>query len=314
MVVPDAALDERFADNPLVTGEPAIRFYAGAPLKTPEGHNLGTICVIDTRPRSLLSEAETRSLADLAALVVDELELRQSVLELEKVNQSKSSFLANTSHELRTPLTAILGFSELLEREAFGPLNEKQRQYARYIYDSGEHLLALINDILDLSKIEAGRLELKLKTVNLADLVRSTLPLIQEKAQSKGLTLEITAPDEVRVYQVDPMRIKQVFVNLLSNAIKFTPSGGLVQITVEDRSHEVCIKVCDTGVGIAEEDQERLFEAFSQVGEGKNQAEGTGLGLALSKQLVELHGGRVFVESKLGEGSTFGFTLLVRRR
>lgn len=309
MVVPDATLDERFVENLLVTGEPKIRFYAGAPLKTPEGHNLGTICVIDTRPRSLLSEAETRNLADLAALVVDELELRQSVLELEKVNQRRSSVLANTSHELRTPLAAILGFSELLERGALGPLNEKQLQYARYIYDSGEHLLALTNDILDLSKIEAGRLKLKLETIYLADLVHSTLPLIQGKAQSKGVTLETIAPDEVRVCQVDPMRIKQVLVNLLSNAIKFTPSGGLVQVTVEDRSHEICVKVRDTGMGIADKDQEQLFEPFSQVGKGKNQVEGTGLGLALSKQLVELHGGQIFMESKLGEGSTFGFTL-----
>ena len=229
--------------------------------------------------------------------------------ELEQANRLKSEFLANMSHELRTPLTAIIGFSELLKEELFGPLNAKQRDYVRDILEAGHHLLALINDILDLSKIEAGHLELAPAQVDLAEILEGVLNVIRERAHEAELTLHADVPPALPLY-ADPRKLKQVLYNLLSNAVKFTPLGGEINLKVEACPETVRFTVTDTGIGIAQEHLSGLFQEFSQVDSSLSRRhDGTGLGLALSKRLVALHGGEVWVKSELGKGSTFGFSL-----
>ena len=234
-------------------------------------------------------------------------DIERANLELARANRLKSEFLANMSHELRTPLTAIIGFSELLKEELFGPLNEKQTDYVRDILEAGHHLLALINDILDLSKIEAGQMELAPAEVDVAELLEGVLSVIRERAHKAELTLHAALPPELPL-SADPRKLKQVLYNLLSNAVKFTPLGGEVHLLVEERPDAVHFFVTDTGIGISEEDIGGLFQEFSQVDSSLSRRhDGTGLGLALSKRLVELHGGSIWVESEIGKGSTFGF-------
>ena len=229
--------------------------------------------------------------------------------ELEQANRLKSEFLANMSHELRTPLTAIIGFSELLKEELFGPLNAKQTDYVRDILEAGHHLLALINDILDLSKIEAGQMELAPAQVDLAEILEGVLNVIRERAHKAELTLHADVPPALPLY-ADPRKLKQVLYNLLSNAVKFTPLGGEINLKVEACPETVRFTVTDTGIGIAQEHLGGLFQEFSQVDSSLSRRhDGTGLGLALSKRLVALHGGEVWVESALGKGSTFGFSV-----
>ena len=230
---------------------------------------------------------------------------------LEDILRFKSEFIANMSHELRTPLNSIIGFSELLEDQLAGPLTEKQRGYVHNVWTSGRHLLDLINDILDLSKIEAGKIELHMETSSLREGLVAALTIVRPQAAKKRISLRSEIVAETRV-TADPLRLKQIVYNLLSNAIKFTPEGGQVSVaarTVEDAFVEIA--VTDTGVGIRAEDLPKLFREFSQVGgEYASEQHGTGLGLALSKRLVELHGGQIWVESE-GEnkGSTFAFRL-----
>ena len=230
-------------------------------------------------------------------------------VELEQANRLKSEFLANMSHELRTPLTAIIGFSELLKEELFGPLNAKQRDYVRDILEAGHHLLALINDILDLSKIEAGQMALAPAKVDAAEIVEGVLNVIRERAHKAELMLYAEVPQVLPLY-ADPRKLKQVLYNLLSNAVKFTPLGGEVHLEVEEYPDAVHFSVTDTGIGVAQEHLSGLFQEFSQVDSSLSRRhDGTGLGLALSKRLVALHGGEVWVESELGRGSTFGFSI-----
>jgi signal transduction histidine kinase/putative methionine-R-sulfoxide reductase with GAF domain len=233
--------------------------------------------------------------------------------ELEVASQHKSEFLANMSHELRTPLNAIIGFSEVLTERMFGELNEKQDEYLRDIYASGQHLLSLINDILDLSKIEAGRMELELADFHLPQAIENALVLVRERALRRGITLEQSIDRRLGQIQGDERKVKQVLLNLLSNALKFTPEGGRVNVQAVPRDAFVEVSVSDTGVGIAPGEQEAIFEEFRQVGTAAKKVEGTGLGLTLSRRFVELHGGKIWVESYLGTGSTFTFTLPVRR-
>ena len=240
-----------------------------------------------------------------------QLELVNSQLEL--ANKHKSEFLANMSHELRTPLNAIIGFSEVMMDRLFGELNEKQLEYQKDIHESGQHLLSLINDILDLSKIEAGKMELELATFHLPTAVSNAVTLVRERAQRHGITLGVEIDPRLGAFQADERKLKQVLLNLLSNAVKFTPDGGRVQVSAELDTDKVEIKVRDTGVGISPEDQASLFEEFKQLGkDSSRKAEGTGLGLALTKRLVELHGGQIVVQSVVGHGSTFRVTLPVR--
>jgi signal transduction histidine kinase len=217
------------------------------------------------------------------------------------------------SHELRTPLNAIIGFSEVLAEGMFGEINEKQTEYLRDILESGEHLLSLINDILDLSKIEAGRMELEPMDFDLPSAVENALILVRERASRRGVTLERTIDERVGMIRADERKVKQVLLNLLSNALKFTPEGGRIDVRAAVTDGMAEISVVDTGIGIAPEDQNAVFEEFRQVGTAAKKVEGTGLGLALSRKFIELHGGRIWVKSQVGAGSTFTFTLPLRR-
>ncbi len=236
-------------------------------------------------------------------------ELRRLYGELETASRHKSEFLANMSHELRTPLNAIIGFSQVLRQKLFGELNEKQDEYLDDILSSGNHLLALINDVLDLSKVEAGQVELEVATFSLREALERGVVMVRERATKSGVRVSLDLANDVDLVDGDERRLRQVVFNLLSNAVKFTPEGGSVVVGSERADGEVRVAVIDTGPGIAPEDRERIFEEFQQTEVGAKQREGTGLGLALSRRLVELHGGRLWVESELGRGSRFVFTL-----
>ena len=236
-------------------------------------------------------------------------ELSRLYAELEATSQHKSEFLANMSHELRTPLNAILGFSQVLRDRMFGDINEKQEEYLDDILTSGNHLLSLINDVLDLSKVEAGQVELVMAPFSLRETLERGVVVVREQASDEEVSVAIAADPDADIVEGDERRIQQVIFNLLSNAVKFTPTGGAVDVPTTRVNGEVKVSVTDTGPGIAPEDHERLFDEFMQGDAGIEQREGTGLGLALSKRLVELHGGRIWVESEPGYGSTFVFTL-----
>jgi signal transduction histidine kinase len=258
-----------------------------------------------------------KTFADQAVIAIENVrlfkELENANRELTAASQHKSEFLANMSHELRTPLNAIIGFSELLSERLFGDLNEKQEEYLKDIHASGQHLLSLINDILDLSKIEAGRMELELTDFDLPTAIDNALTLVRERAGRRGIALHQVADEGLGQIRGDERKIKQVLLNLLSNAIKFTPEGGRIEVRAKPVNESMEVSVTDTGVGIAPEDQEAIFEEFRQVGIADKKVEGTGLGLALSRRFVELHGGRIWVKSQVGLGSTFTFTIPVRR-
>jgi len=235
---------------------------------------------------------------------------------LQMGNQYKINFLSSMSHELRTPLNAVLGFSEVLLDEMLGPLNDKQKQYCQEIYNSGSYLLLIINDLLDLSKIEAGKLALEPQPTDIPALVSTAIDLVKEKAQRGGITLVSEVDEKLGMVKWDPLRVKQALLNLLSNAIKFTQSGKEVKLTARiTTNNEVMLCVADQGCGIAKEDLERIFLPFEQAASPmkKRSGEGTGLGLALVSRLASLHGGRVEVESEVGVGSRFALYLPYRR-
>ena len=236
-------------------------------------------------------------------------ELTRKGSQLEVASRHKSEFLANMSHELRTPLNAIIGFSQVLRQRLFGPLNAKQEEYVDDILASGNHLLGLINDVLDLSKVEAGQVELEVATFSLREALERGVVMVREQATENDVLLSLELAADVDLVDGDERRVQQVVFNLLSNAVKFTPRGGSVVVASARENGEVLVSVTDTGPGIAAGDQERIFEEFQQTDIGIRQSDGTGLGLALSKRLVELHRGRIWVESRSGHGSRFVFTL-----
>jgi signal transduction histidine kinase len=255
-----------------------------------------------------------RTLADQSKVAIANAHLFREIEEksrlLEVANQHKSEFLASMSHELRTPLNAIIGFSEVLLQRMFGELNPKQDEYLQDVLSSGRHLLSLINDILDLSKVEAGRMELELARFDLPQALQDTLVLVRERAVRHGIDLQLDADARLGTLVADERKIKQVMLNLLSNAVKFTPEGGRVDVRAIPTDGAVEISVTDTGIGIAPENQELIFEEFRQVGgDYAHKREGTGLGLTLARKLVELHGGRLWVKSQIGQGSTFTFSV-----
>jgi signal transduction histidine kinase len=229
--------------------------------------------------------------------------------EVEVASRHKSEFLASMSHELRTPLNAVIGFSEVLLERMFGDLNDRQEEYLRDIWSSGKHLLELLNEILDLSKVEAGQMTLDPTEFSLQEALGHGLALVRERAARHGIGLGLEVAADVGPVRADELRIKQVIVNLLSNAVKFTPDGGRVEVRARTEGSEVLVMVTDTGTGVAAEDRERIFESFQQGGRRASTTEGTGLGLTLCKRIVELHGGRIWVDSQLGVGSTFGFAI-----
>ncbi len=282
-----------------------------------EGQLIGCLGVTRNRPGEFPAETIEllQTFATQSALAIQNARLFQEIedksRQLEAASQHKSEFLANMSHELRTPLNAILGFSEILAQGMFGAVNEKQTEYLRDILESGRHLLSLINDILDLSKIEAGRMELEVSEFDLPQAIQNALTLVRERALRRRIALQHVIDDGMAAIRADERKVKQVLLNLLSNAIKFTPEGGRIEVRALSGDGLVEVCVIDTGIGIAAEDLEAVFEEFRQVGAADKKAEGTGLGLALAKKFVELHGGRIWVESEVGRGSTFTFVLPV---
>jgi signal transduction histidine kinase len=233
--------------------------------------------------------------------------------ELELASENKSAFLAGMSHELRTPLNAVIGFSQVLKRRMAGELNARQAAYVEDIVESGEHLLALINDVLDLARVEAGRMELALEPVSIVDAIDLALTMVRERAEQHSISLSSRIEPDLPKVEADRVRLRQVVLNLVTNAVKFTPDGGRVEVRARRASgNEVEVAVSDTGIGIPREERERIFEEFHRVTEA-GAAEGAGLGLPLTRRLIELHGGRISVESAVGAGSTFTVRLPVRR-
>jgi signal transduction histidine kinase len=294
------------------------RALLGVPLVS-EDEVIGVLAVTSKTPGEFAPEIIQllSTFATQSALAIQNARLFHEVADksrlLEAASRHKSEFLANMSHELRTPLNAILGFSEVLAERMFGEVNEKQAEYLQDILSSGRHLLSLINDILDLSKVEAGRLELDLGRFHLPTALDNALTLIRERASRHAITLTQSVDAGVGDIVADERKVKQILLNLLSNAVKFTPEGGRVGLTATAAESVVTIAVSDTGIGIALEDQAAIFEEFRQVGRDDTRTqEGTGLGLTLAKRFVELHGGRIWLQSQVGQGSTFSFTLPVR--
>jgi two-component system, NtrC family, sensor kinase len=239
-----------------------------------------------------------------------EQKVAEKTAQLELANRHKSEFLANMSHELRTPLNAVIGFSDALEAQYFGPLNEKQSEYVRDISGSGQHLLSLINDILDLSKIEAGKMEFEPTRFSLEAAVGNAITLIRERALRQNLAVSADLAADIGLITADERKFKQVLINLLTNAVKFTYPGGWVRVSAKRDKNDVVVSVIDSGIGIPAPEHTSVFEEFKQLAATDTaKHEGTGLGLALAKRLVELHGGRIWVESELGQGAQFSFTL-----
>jgi signal transduction histidine kinase len=310
-IMTDASYQSRLREVVLRLG---YRSLMAVPLMR-DDHMLGGLVVYRKTPGEFAPEVITllKTFATQSALAIQNARLYREIevksKELEAASRHKSEFLANMSHELRTPLNAIIGFSEVLAERMFGEVNEKQAEYIGDILQSGQHLLSLINEILDLSKIEAGRMELELSDFSLPTAIDNALSLVRERAQRRAIALERSIDKRLGMVRADERKVKQVLLNLLSNALKFTPEGGQVEVraAVNDGVAEVSVK--DTGVGIAPEDQETVFEEFRQVGTASKKVEGTGLGLAISRKFIELHRGRIWVTSKGGSGSTFTFTL-----
>jgi GAF domain-containing protein len=281
-----------------------------------ENKGIGAICLGRdyAGPFTEKEIALLKTFADQAVIAIQNARLFQEIqdksAQLEIANKHKSEFLANMSHELRTPLNAIIGFSEVLIERLFGELNPKQEDYIHDIHGSGKHLLTLINDILDLSKVEAGRMELELSTFQLSSALSNAMILVRERAQRHSILLGQQVDATLGEIVADERKFKQILLNLLSNAVKFTGDGGRIDVLAQREDGNAVISVRDTGIGIAAEDQAAVFEEFRQVGRDyTRKQEGTGLGLALTKKFVELHGGRIWVESEPGKGSTFTFTL-----
>jgi signal transduction histidine kinase len=298
-----------------------VRFYIGVPLRTSDGVRIGTLCAVGTDPREV-TEREKHIMTALAEIVSGELELRLTARrmaqtedamrrlnqQLAVANQNKSDFLASMSHELRTPLNGVLGASELLGQGIFGALNEKQMEYVQDIHRSGVHLLALINDILDLSRIEAGQIELHRETLEVAAFMEGCAAAMRGLAATKSLELRVVAPSEPTVLSADERRLTQVACNLLSNAVKFAPGHGTVGFRASREGDSIMFVVEDEGPGIPPEFRERIFERFFRV---PSEQEGTGLGLPLARRLVELHGGRIWLENEARSGSRFCFSVPV---
>ncbi len=326
--VSNALEDDRFADNPLVTGPPAIRFYAGAPLSTQDGFHVGTLCIIDPHPRKLTA-AERNMLRDIADCIQVELEqerllgimreyqdAQRALLEAkekaESASRAKSEFVANMSHEIRTPLNAVLGMAQVLEKSA---LTHKQQEQVAVIRKAGKSLLGILNDILDFSRIEAGRLVLEQRECNLRQLLDDLQPMIRSTIGEKPLRYNSHVAASLPTFiHIDALRLQQILINLTGNAVKFTDAGEIavnVDVLRQDQQHLwLSFSVRDTGIGISEEQQQHLFDAFTQADNSVTRRYGgSGLGLAICKRLVNLMGGEITIQSTPGVGSTFRFTV-----
>ncbi|HCN17129.1 GAF domain-containing hybrid sensor histidine kinase/response regulator [Psychrobacter namhaensis] len=347
-IVPDLAQDSRFSQNPLVTSSPYLRFYAGAPIilhENNKSYRLGSLCVMDMKPNHHFDDQQAQVLAQFAMMAADALQLQDKQREAKHANEMKSDFLANMSHEIRTPMNGIIGMVEMLGETT---LSSEQQEYVDNIKVSNEHLMAIINGILDLSKVESGKMTIDSVPVNLSALCNEVVSLFAVKARQRGLILDYHYTESLSTYvQGDPVRLKQILANLVNNAIKFTREGGRVSIDVkhvpnchcndhdDQRSKEyeftsaqksssgkvtttsvpnetmtLCIEVTDTGVGIKAESLEAIFDAYDQANKFTHRLYGgTGLGLSVCKSLVDLMGGYIDVDSKVGVGTTFSVLL-----
>jgi signal transduction histidine kinase/ActR/RegA family two-component response regulator len=310
--VQNALKDERFFDNPLVTSDPNIRFYAGTPLVSPSGQKIGTLCVISDKPKKLTS-SQKKALTILGREVISQLELRMNNKKLAIANNYKTEFLSNASHEIRTPLNAIIGLSGLiLENKELKEKFAEQYDFIEQIDFSGKQLLNIINSILDLSKIEAGKMELEPVECHLLQYISNVFISLSGKAKAKSINYSKEydfsqsepAPELVII---DEPKLGQVLTNILGNAIKFTPANKSIKLTVSVNSNMLTITVTDEGVGISSEEQTLLFNKYAQA--GSNKAEGTGLGLSITKGLIDLMGGSINLKSEPGKGTSVSFNL-----
>ena len=258
---------------------------------------------VRTKELQLVNQEMDRRIVERTA------QLAEAMKQAQEADRLKSAFLATMSHELRTPLNSIIGFTGIILRERVGPLNEEQKKQLNMVKNSSQHLLALINDVLDISKIEAGQLQLVKEEVNLPQCIEKTIQTVKPLAETKGIELKALISDQINPFFADTRRVEQILLNLLSNAVKFTEKG-FVEVSAKEDASDIVVRIKDTGIGIKKEDMETLFKTFSQIDSGLSRKyEGTGLGLSISKRLVELMGGRIWVESVWGKGSTFSFSL-----
>jgi signal transduction histidine kinase len=324
-VIPDTLEDERFTDNALVTGGPRFRFYAGAPLTTSDGVNLGTLCILDSKPRPDLSPEQKETLQRLAAIVMDELELRVALMErvenerllrlaigaAQEASRVKTQFLSGINHEFRTPLNAILGFSKLLSEEG---LNEEQQEDLAAIHQAGRTLLDLINKTLDVARYESERIELSSEDVSLGDVVSSSLPLVESIAAERNVSIKLdpTGWSEA-VVTADPIQLERVFVEIVKNAVHNSEAGTNVVISGQRSGHSVEVRVTDRGPGIPMHERDRIFEAFHQLESSRGTHVGIGLGLTLARRITTGLGGTITVEGTEGIGATIRIVLPLAR-
>jgi signal transduction histidine kinase len=336
LVVSYAQQDPRFADNPLVTGELKVRFYAGYPLSSTQGHKLGTLCIMDRRPRQF-SDEDLQLLRDLASWAEDELNAQQlseavvrqresearlrdaeaelaSALaaqqaaneQLERLNRTKSEFVSIVSHEFRTALTGIQGFSEMMRDEDF--TLEEMKEYAADINKDALRLNRMITEMLDLDRMESGRMTLNVESVDINEIISDVATRSQMNAPSHSVTVQLD--ESLPPISGDRDKLTQVLANLVSNAVKYSPEGGEITLISAREGDVAHMRVRDQGMGIPPEALENVFERFSRVESGASRyIQGTGLGLPIVRQIVQMHGGRAWVESTVGEGSTFQFTV-----
>ena len=311
----DSVTDQQVARLLKAMEKDGFRGFLIAPLEAKQ-EVLGTLCLL-YRPTDLVPAAAVptlRALSDQVALVVRNIQYNEELArkneELTHLDQLKSDFMATMSHELRTPLTSIIGYSDMLLSGMTGELNEKQSAFVDSILKGGESLLNLINDVLDLTKIEAGRLELNREAVDLRAALLGVLPVVKPRAQDKRIRISTFLPTDLPLVWADPGKLNQILLNLITNGIKYTHENGSVSVEARTLDGLVEIWVNDTGIGIAREDQDKVFQRFTQIDSSATRSQGgTGLGLAIVRELVELHGGSIRVQSKLGKGSSFIFTM-----
>ena len=322
MQVPDATKDPRFADNSLVTGEVKLRFYAGAPLISPQGFRLGTLCVIDRRPRPLLNDEQIARLTDLANLAMSELELHKLRLRLKRVKatefhsllsppelnllrEARFGVLAAMAHEMRTPLNAVLGFGETMQAEIFGPLgNEKYLEYADCICRSGRHLLELVNNILDFARLEHGDLRPNDRPFSLPDLVDECFHIFVEESRRGDVALKARLMSDATHLKADRRLVGQILLNLIGNALKFTEPGGSITVAESrDASGGATVEIVDTGSGMSPRQIKAALRPYGRPGRTIKRGRVSGLGLPLSKRLMELHDGSLEIRSRPGAGT-----------